>query len=132
MFELLLSRERSHVFDIDLLNEDETGVSLDTGDKARIICYRRAASTPLFNILSGAAATANGSSLTITSTVPTPTGGTPTVRLVLGQADLENLVIGAPYVVDIHTTDANGSPTDALYGPIKGIAYTAETNTASP
>lgn len=133
MFEILLTRERTQEFDISLYGEDgETGATIDTGDTVRLLIYRRSSSTPLINLLSGAAATANGSSLTVTTTVPTPSGTIPVVRLHLGEGDLAALVPGAPYVVEINLLDNNGSPTDALTGPIKGIAYTADASQAVP
>lgn len=133
MFELVLNKSRTCVYDIDLYGEDGvTGVTLDTGDKVRLILYRRPASTPAINLLSGDSATVNGSSISITSTVPTPAGTVPRVRINLGQADLATIIGGAPLKAEIIVTDANGTPTNALMGPIHGIAYTISTSSAVP
>lgn len=133
MFELSLYKSRTAVYDINLYTEDGvTGVSLDTGDKVRIILYRRATGTPLINMLSGAAATANGSSVSVTSTVPTPSGTVPVVRLTLGQGDLATAVGGAPLVVEINVTDHDGAVVDGLTGPILGMAYVIDTSTVVP
>lgn len=133
MFELVLYKSRTAVYDINLYTEDGvTGVSLDTGDKVRLILYRRASSTPLLNLLSGASPTANGSKVEVTTTVPTPSGSIPTIRLSIGQGDLATAIGGAPLVVELIVLDHDGVVTDALIGPILGLAYVTETSSAAP
>lgn len=133
MFEIVLNKSRTCVYDISLYGEDGvTGISLDTGDKVRFMLYRRPADTPIINLLSGDAATAAGSEVDITSTVPTPSGDIPVVRVRLGQADLTGLVGGAPLKAEIIVTDADGAPTNALMGPIHGVAYALTTSGAVP
>jgi hypothetical protein len=132
VLELFINKSRTNIFDLTLLDEDGNGVVLDVGDVVRIIGYRRPADTPAFNLASGASATANGSSLSITSTVPTPEGTVPTLRLNLGQGDLTSLVAGAPLKLEITVADANGSPSNALLGPIHGFAWVIGTSGALP
>lgn len=133
MLELVLNKSRTNVYDISLYGEDGvTGITLDTSDTVRIIGYRRTADTPVFNLVSTAAATANGSSVSITSTVPTPANTVPTVRLNLGQADLASLAAEAPLKIEITVSDANGSPAGGLLGPIHGIAWVITTSGAAP
>lgn len=133
MFELILHKSRSAVYDIDLYTEDgSTGMFLDTGDTVRVILYRRVSSTPVLNLLSGAAATANGSIVTVTSTVPTPDGTVPRIRLSIGQGDLSTVIASAPLTVEINTRDANGVVTNALLGPVMGIAHVLDSSSAAP
>lgn len=132
MLELVLNKSRTNVYDLTLETEAGTGVVLDTSDTVRIIGYRRTADTPIFNLVSGASATANGSSVSITSTVPTPSGTTPTVRLNLGQGDLTTLVPGAPLKIEITVSDADGTPAGGLLGPIHGYAWVCTTSGAVP
>lgn len=132
MIELVLNKNRTNVYDLTLETESGSGVVLASGDTVRIIGYRRTADTPIFNLLSSSAATANGSSLSITSTVPTPSGTTPTVRLNLGQADLTTLVPGAPLKIEITVQDVDGSPAGGMLGPIHGYAWVCTTSGAAP
>lgn len=128
MFEIVLNKSRTAVYDIYLYGEDGvTGITLDTGDKVRFHLYRRPADTAIINLLSGDAATANGSEVDITSTVPTPSGTVPVVRVRLGQGDLSGIVGGVPLKAEIIVTDADGAPTNALMGPIHGIAHVVST-----
>lgn len=133
MLELNLNKSRTNVFDISLYGEDGiTGITLEASDVVRIIGYRRFADTPVFNLASSASATANGSSIAITSTVPTPTDTVPVVRVTLGQGDLTTIVSGTPLKIEITVTDANGTPTNALMGPIHGYAWVCGTSGAAP
>ena len=133
MFEIVLNKSRTAVYDIYLYGEDGvTGITLAAGDKVRFMLYRRPADTPIINMLSGAASTAAGSEVDITSTVPTPSGDVPVVRVRIGQADLTGIVGGAPLKAEIIVTDADGAPTDALMGPIHGIAHVLSTSGAAP
>lgn len=132
MLNLVLNKSRTNVYDLTLETESGSGVVLASGDTVRIIGYRRTADTPVFNLLSSAAATANGSKVTVTSTVPTPAGTTPTVRLNLGQADLTTLVPGAPLKIEITVQDADGLPTGCMLGPIHAYAWVCTTSGAAP
>ena len=133
MFEIVLNRSRTCVYDIDLYGEDGvTGITLDTGDKVRLILYRRPTATPVINLLSGDSATVAGSFVEVTSTVPTPSGDVPRVRVNLGQADLASIVGSAPLKAEIIVIDANGSPSNALMGPIHGVAHVISTSTVVP
>lgn len=119
MFQISLARERTTEKTFELRNKAGNGITLDTSDKVRMIFYRRPDATPLLDITSGTA-TANGSSITIQTTVPTPTGGVPKVLLHIDEEDLADAIPGAPLYVEIFQVD--NSDSDSLVGPIIGYA----------
>lgn len=127
-FQIILNTERTTQYTFDLYKADGLPYTIDTNDTVRIVAYRRSGTAAIFDLKTGVAATANGSSLAHVTTVPTPTGTVPQVLLTLGEDDLVSLVPGTVLNIEVNVTDNNGTPVDGTAGAIKGYAYVLETH----
>lgn len=123
LFEVAVVRGRTETIDLTLTQGDgSTGASVASGDVVRVKLYRRDDQTPDLELASGQT-TANGSTVTHLTAVPTPANTAAQVRVKLAQADTDGLQPGQYTLEAFIVDDSETSPVDAALGGAIGTVH---------